>query len=71
MSDALKEARHALETRAAELELVGELERRMDAALSALAGDWLGDDVPSDKLGFHKGLLVHDPDGHAMELVQP
>jgi hypothetical protein len=41
VSDALKEARHALETRAAELELVGELERRMDAALSALAGDSL------------------------------
>lgn len=28
-------------------------------------------DLPSDELGFHAGLLVRDPDGHAMELVQP
>jgi biotin operon repressor len=49
VSDALNDARHALETRAAELELVGELERRMDAALSALAGDALPEpEAPPD-----------------------
>jgi hypothetical protein len=41
VSEALNDARQALESRAAELELVGELEQRMDAALSALSGDTL------------------------------
>jgi catechol 2,3-dioxygenase-like lactoylglutathione lyase family enzyme len=27
-------------------------------------------DLPGDELGFRHGLLVRDPDGHAMELVQ-
>jgi catechol 2,3-dioxygenase-like lactoylglutathione lyase family enzyme len=28
-------------------------------------------DLPGDELGFDKGLLVRDPDGHAMEIVEP
>lgn len=28
-------------------------------------------DVPGDDLGFDKGVLVRDPDGHAMEIVEP
>jgi catechol 2,3-dioxygenase-like lactoylglutathione lyase family enzyme len=27
--------------------------------------------LPDDTLGFRKGLLLRDPDGHAMEVVQP
>jgi hypothetical protein len=26
--------------------------------------------VPKDKLGFTKGVLVRDPDGHAMLLIE-
>jgi len=26
--------------------------------------------VPERQLGFHKGLLVRDPDGHVMQLVE-
>lgn len=28
-------------------------------------------ELPSDALGFQRAILVRDPDGHAMELVQP
>jgi catechol 2,3-dioxygenase-like lactoylglutathione lyase family enzyme len=28
-------------------------------------------ELPNDDLGFHTGLLARDPDGHAMEVVQP
>ncbi len=28
-------------------------------------------DVPEDGLGFDRGILVRDPDGHAMEVIQP
>jgi len=26
--------------------------------------------LPDDRLGFARGLLVRDPDGHVMEVVQ-
>jgi hypothetical protein len=26
--------------------------------------------IPKAELGFHAGLLVRDPDGHPMELVE-
>jgi hypothetical protein len=26
--------------------------------------------LPKDKLGFRKGLLVRDPDGHALQLIE-
>ena len=27
--------------------------------------------LPDERLGFRKGLLVRDPDGHAVQLIEP
>jgi len=26
--------------------------------------------IPNGKLGFNKGVIVHDPDGHSLQLVE-
>jgi catechol 2,3-dioxygenase-like lactoylglutathione lyase family enzyme len=48
---------------------IGELARRLSTERYLLVSSGIVS-IPKAELGFHSGLLVRDPDGHAIELVE-